>query len=88
MKEGDHAFSTHSSLPKDYSDLVGMQSKNTDDRSYRDKVVGSQGGTTKEDGKIDEDEDSEEEIEEARMKVVKGRVGDYECPEFIFSKLE
>lgn len=88
MKDGDHAFSTQSSLPKNYSDLFGMQSKGTEDRSYRDKVVGRQADTTMEDGKIDEDWDTDEETEEERMKVVKSRVGEYECPEFIFSKLE
>ncbi|GAU51239.1 hypothetical protein TSUD_129860 [Trifolium subterraneum] len=88
MKEGNHVFFADTSLPKDYSDLVEMQIAGAETGSYKDKVVGVRSGTVNEDGKVDEDGDSEEEIEEERMRVVKGQVGDYECPEFIFSKLE
>jgi hypothetical protein len=86
VKEGEHIFSAHSSLPKDYSDAMEMQAADNTGGSYKDMVLGRK--VDVEQDKIDENSDSEEEIAEERMKVVKGQSGDYECPEFILSKLE
>ncbi|MCI23402.1 hypothetical protein A2U01_0044581 [Trifolium medium] len=40
MKEGDQNFTNHSSLPKDYSDVIRMQETEHNRRSYRDQVTG------------------------------------------------
>jgi hypothetical protein len=83
-KEGDQSFSNQSSLPKDYSDAINLQAADTNKGSYRDKVMGEQYEPMGESG------DEEEEVEEAeeRMKVEERVIGEYECPEFVFSKLE
>ncbi|WJX42021.1 hypothetical protein P8452_29302 [Trifolium repens] len=87
-KEGDHSFSHHSTLPKDYSDVVNMQMDGTGGGSYKDKVTGTT--VSVEDGSEKEEEEKEDEEEEGveSMKVEERYVGDYECPQFIFSKKE
>jgi hypothetical protein len=85
-KEGDHSFTTVSSLPKNYTDVVNMQRNEESNCSYKEKMLGMKGGTRSEGG--EEDEIAEEEEEGDSMKVEECRVGDYECPKFIFSKLE
>jgi hypothetical protein len=87
-KEGEHTFSAQSSIPKDYSDAIEMQNAGSAEGSYRDMVMGRKHGTDLDDGRIDEDESSEEEADEERLKVVTGQVGNYDCPEVILSKLE
>ncbi|GAU35495.1 hypothetical protein TSUD_384500 [Trifolium subterraneum] len=86
-KDGEHIFSSHSSLPKDYSDVVNMKGFDGEGGSYRDKVtgktVGGEYGSDKE-----EEEKGGEEDEGVCMKVEECLVGDYECPNFIFAKQE
>jgi hypothetical protein len=85
-KQGEHSFSNQSSLPKDYSDAVDMQ---VNGGSYRDTVLGTakQGRTRGVDvEEEEEDEDGDGDME--GMKVEERVIGDYECPEFIFSKKE
>ncbi|WJX35274.1 hypothetical protein P8452_23289 [Trifolium repens] len=89
-KEGDHPFSNHSSLPKDYSDAMDMQAAGG---SYRDMVLGRKNQVMIEGRNDDEEEEDEEEGEEGEaegegMKVEERVLGGYECPEFIFSKQE
>jgi hypothetical protein len=91
-KEGDHEYNNLSSLPKDYSDAVDMQTALPNGGSYRDTVLGTrQQAPTG--GKEDEEEEEEgeaevDEEESERMKVEERTIDDYECPEFIFSKQE
>ncbi|WJX57761.1 hypothetical protein P8452_43287 [Trifolium repens] len=83
-KEGDHSFSNNSSLPKDYSDAMDMQ---VTGGSYRDTVLGRNRHDKAEVRDGEEEEGEEEEQDEGEgMKVEERVIGDYECPEFIFSK--
>ncbi|PNX86740.1 zinc ion binding nucleic acid binding protein [Trifolium pratense] len=62
-----------------------MQSTDNNVGSYRDKVMGERRSLAE--GGEEEEEDGEEEDGE-RMKVEEHVIGEYECPDFIFSKLE
>jgi hypothetical protein len=89
IKGGDHEFSKHSSSPKDYSDLVMLQSLSTGGgKSYKQTVTGED----EEDERLkdaEEDEGSDdEETEEVGIRVEENKIGDYDCPEFVLSKLE
>ncbi|WJX71292.1 hypothetical protein P8452_55299 [Trifolium repens] len=67
-KEGDHEYNNLSSLPKDYSDAVDMQTALPNGGSYRDTVLGTrQQAPTR--GKEDEEdeEEGEAEVEEEEM---------------------
>ncbi|MCI48120.1 hypothetical protein A2U01_0069363, partial [Trifolium medium] len=77
-KDGEHIFSTHSSLPKDYSDVVSMQMNEKVGGSYSDKVTGrtAEWGDGSDEDK--EDQGREEEAEGDNMKVEECLVGDYE----------
>jgi hypothetical protein len=88
IKEGEHIFNTQSSLPKDYSDAVDMQSAEAFRESYKEKVMGRKDTDEMEEEQEDADVELEKGVNEERMKMVKGRIGDYECPEFILSKFE
>jgi hypothetical protein len=90
-KEGDQTFSNHSSTPKDYRDVVDMKTREENAESYRNKVLGLKTRSMEEGGEDLEDEGEEGEEEdgvEGGMKIEEHAIGEYECPEFIFSKLE
>ncbi|WJX69456.1 hypothetical protein P8452_53697 [Trifolium repens] len=87
-KDGDQIFSNQSSLPKDYSDVMMMQTNENNGVSYKDKVTGEKKIGGYDSGREKEDEEEEEEAEGESMMVEEGRVGNYECPKFIFSKQE
>ncbi|GAU34268.1 hypothetical protein TSUD_365660 [Trifolium subterraneum] len=84
-KEGEQVFSMHSSLPKDYREVVDMQAAVDNGKSYRDRVLG---GKPRKDGAVSDEEEEEVEDDGEGMKVEECVIGDYECPEFIFSKLK
>ncbi|MCI36986.1 hypothetical protein A2U01_0058210, partial [Trifolium medium] len=86
-KDGDQIFSNHSSLPKDYREVVDMQSADNTRGSYCDRVLGRQHRRMAE-GVEEEKEEEEMEEEGGGIKVEERSIGNYECPEFIFSKLE
>jgi hypothetical protein len=86
MKEGEQMFSMHSSLPKDYTDVVYMQSAEDFGGSYRDRVLGRKGGEESEEWSEEREEEQGEDEEGERMKVEEHIEGNYECPTFVFSK--
>jgi hypothetical protein len=87
-KEGEHLFSTRSSLPTDYTDVVIMNATDGREGSYRDKVIGRDGRVEEDEEGEDEERADEEEEDGVSMQVEECRVGDYECPKFIFSTKE
>ncbi|GAU31066.1 hypothetical protein TSUD_322030 [Trifolium subterraneum] len=88
MKEGEQTFSMHSSLPKDYTDVVHMLAVGELGGSYRDKVLGHNGGMKLDFQREEREEDQGEEEEGERRMVEEHTVRDYECPAIIFSKKE
>ncbi|MCI47622.1 hypothetical protein A2U01_0068864, partial [Trifolium medium] len=78
IKEGEHEFSNLSSGPKDYSDLVELQSMEvTGEKSYKEMVVGDDDDEVKlsdaeEDGRSDNGEEEEDGI-----RVEENKIGDY-----------
>ncbi|WJX46615.1 hypothetical protein P8452_33396 [Trifolium repens] len=86
-KDGDQTFSNFSSLPKDYREVMDMQAGERNGESYCDKVMGRKQGSRAE-GDEDLVDEAEEEEDKEGMTVEERVIGDYECPEFIFSKGE
>ncbi|GAU16650.1 hypothetical protein TSUD_326000 [Trifolium subterraneum] len=88
VKGGEQLFSGNSSLPKNYADAMDMLHERVEGRkSYKAMVVGL------DDEKevvadVDKDVIDEEIVDEAEIRVNEGLFGEYECPEFVFSKAE
>ncbi|MCI18995.1 hypothetical protein A2U01_0040150 [Trifolium medium] len=57
-------------------------------RSYCDTVLGRKGGVGREEGSDVEEIEGEEVEDGEGMKVEERKIGDYACPEFVFSKIE
>jgi hypothetical protein len=86
MKDGEQTFSMHSSLPKDYSDVVHMQSEEDPGDSYKDMMLGRKGGVEREDRSEERVGEQGEDEEGEKMKVEEHKLGNYDCPAFVFSK--
>jgi hypothetical protein len=88
VKSSEHGFTSGSSMPIVYDDLGHGERAIEDQRpifSYKDMVM----ETKKSDDLYEADEvDEEEELDTEGMKVVEGKIGDYDCPDFIFSTKE
>jgi hypothetical protein len=91
VKKGDQAFAEQSSLPKDYSDLLELQKETKGGgRSYKAMVLGETDDGANNDGSEEEEEDEDVEAEEEGegIQVEERKVGDYDCPAFVLSKME
>ncbi|CAJ2632298.1 unnamed protein product [Trifolium pratense] len=66
--------------------LVNMQINDHSGGTYMDKVMGRKGGLVNEECCEEEEEVDMEDGDGEEMKVEERVIGDYECPEFIFSK--
>lgn len=100
---GDRSFSSHSSLPVSYVDVVDdpfMEDSGGGKKSYKDSVLGtSNGGASAPDSEDEYEErvdapngDGAEKIdpeeEEIGVTVVEGKLGTYDCPRFQLTEKE
>jgi hypothetical protein len=82
IKGGEQIFSGASTMPKNYVDtLISQHDRADGERSYKEMVIGH-------DDKEDKSDSDKEDFAEEEMEVKEGLSGEYECPEFVFSKSE
>ncbi|GAU32700.1 hypothetical protein TSUD_145740 [Trifolium subterraneum] len=82
IKDGEHEFSNQSSVPKDYSDLMDLLSKEIGGgRSYKATFVGEVEEEMLKDTLEDEGSDVGEGDAEG-IRIEEKKFGEYECPEF------
>jgi hypothetical protein len=82
IKGGEQIFSGASTMPKNYVDtLISQHDRADGERSYKEMVIGQ-------DDKEDKSDSDKEDFAEEEMEVKEGLSGEYECPEFVFSKSE
>ncbi|GAU21437.1 hypothetical protein TSUD_32680 [Trifolium subterraneum] len=77
-KEGNQQFSTRSSLPKDYTEVVAMQSMENNRGSYCDRLLGRKSSVVAEETEGEEVEDGMEEEEEKMKKTKRNRKGNFD----------
>ncbi|KAK2378486.1 zinc ion binding / nucleic acid binding protein [Trifolium repens] len=88
-KDGNHVVNVGS--VQSMRDSAGRNYPEMEDangRSYRDMILGRNGGIGMEEGSDAEETEGDEVEDREGIKVEERKIGDYACPEFVFSKTE